>query len=107
MRMAVAVLAGLMALGGCVSSSSEAPAWFNEAQAEAEGGYPNLRDVPRTTTANTNAAYWANVEANMLRAREQLQNNPRSEPAPPGTPDAFIDEARQVLEESRQAHPDE
>ncbi len=103
---AAAVLAGLFALGGCISSSGQAPDWFNEAQAEAEGGYPSLRDVPQRTTANTNPAYWARVEADLVRAREELKNNPRAEPAPPANSDAFVEEAREVLEESRQAHPE-
>jgi hypothetical protein len=102
MRTAVAVLAGLMTLCGC-ASSAEPPAGT---QAEAEG-FPSLRDVPRTTTANTNAAYWANVERNLVRAREEMQANPRAEPAPPAGSDEFVEQARQELEESRQAHPDE
>jgi hypothetical protein len=103
---AAAVLAGLLALSGCVSSSGEAPAWIDERAAEAEGGYPSLRDVPRTTTANTNAAYWARVEADLLQAKEELQSNPRSEPAPPQGTDEFVNQAREELEESRDAHPE-
>jgi hypothetical protein len=106
MRTAAAVLAGLVALGGCVSTSGEPPAWFNERQAEAEGGFPSLRDVPRTTIANTDPAHWAAVEADLLAAREELMNHPRAEPAPPPNSDQFVEEAREVLEESRQAHPD-
>jgi hypothetical protein len=102
-----AVAASLLALCGCVSPSGEAPEWFNEAAAEAEGGYPSLHDVPRTTIANTNAAYWARVEADLIRAREELKNHPRAEPAPPAGDDTFVEEARDVLEQSRQAHPDE
>jgi hypothetical protein len=104
--MRAAVLAGLLALGGCISSSGEAPAWFNEAQAEAEGGYPSLRDVPRTTIANTDQAHWDRVEADVLAASEALKNNPRNEPAPPANADEFVNQAREELEESRQAHPD-
>ena len=103
---AAALVVGLLALSGCVSSSGAAPDWINERAAEAEGGYPSLRDVPRTTTANTNAAYWARVEADMQRARDELKNNPRAEPAPPPGTDTFADDARQELEEARQAHPD-
>jgi hypothetical protein len=105
MRMAAALAAGLLALGGC-ASSAEAPAWINESQAEAEGGYPNLRDVPRTTIANTNAAHWAEVETDLARAREELKGNPRAEPAPADGADEFVEQARQELEEARQAHPE-
>lgn len=103
---AAAIVAGLLALSGCVSTSGEAPAWFNETAAEAEGGYPSLRDVPRTTTANTDPAYWAQVAADMAQARDELKNNPRAEPAPPPNSDEFVNQAREELEEARQAHPD-
>ncbi len=104
---AAAVLAGLMALGGCISTSAQAPPWFSEAQAEADGDFPSLRDVPRTTSANTDPAHWQRVEADLLRAREDLQNHPRAEPAPPPGADEFVERAREILEESRQAHPDD
>lgn len=97
-----AVLAGFLALAGCASTASEPSAGFDEAQA----GYPSLRDVPRTTIANTDPAYWASVEAETMAARDALQNNPRSEPAGPSDAEAFMAEARQELEETRQAHPD-
>jgi hypothetical protein len=100
------VVAGLLALAGCVSTSGEPPAWFNERQAEAEGGFPSLRDVPRTTTANTDAAHWAAVEADLMAARQEMLNNPRNEPAPAQNTDEFVEQAREVLEESRDAHPD-
>jgi len=106
MRMA-AVLAGLVALSGCVSPAGEPPAWFSERQAQAEGGYPSLRDVPRTTMANTDPGYWAQVEADLIAARDELKNHPRNEPAPAEGTDEFVEQAREVLEESRQAHPDE
>jgi len=102
-----AVMAGLVALAGCVSPTGEPPDWFNEAQAEAEGGFPSLRDVPPATTANTDPAYWAAVEADLVAARDALQNHPRNEPAPPQNTDEFVEQARQELEESRDAHPDE
>lgn len=104
--MRAAVLAGLLALGGCVSSSGEAPAWIDERAAEAEGGYPSLRDVPRTTTANSDAAHWAEVEADLMQAKQELENHPRNEPAPPQGTDEFVNQAREVLEESRDAHPE-
>jgi hypothetical protein len=103
---AAAVLAGLLALSGCVSSSGEASGWIDERAAEAEGGYPSLRDVPRTTTANTNAAHWAEVEADLAQAQAELENNPRNEPAPPQGADEFVNQAREELEESRDAHPE-
>ena len=103
---AAAVLAGLLALGGCVSSSGEASSWIDERAAEAEGGYPSLRDVPRATTANRNPAHWARVEADLMQAKQELQSNPRSEPAPPQGADEFVNQAREELEESRDAHPE-
>ena len=102
---AAAVLAGLLALSGCASSSGEASSWIDERAAEAEGGYPSLRDVPRGTTANTDPAHWAAVEADLMQAKAELENNPRNEPAPPQGADEFVNQAREELEESRDAHP--
>jgi hypothetical protein len=101
-----AVMAGLFALAGCVSTSGAPPAWFHERQAEAEGGFPSLRDVPPTTIANTDPAYWAAVEAELHAAGEAIRNHPRAEPAPPQDADGFVETAREVLEEARAAHPD-
>ena len=101
-----AILAALLALSGCASAPGEAPAWLDESAAEAEGGYPSLRDVPRTTSANTDPAHWARVEADLIQAREELKNNPRAEPAPPAGSDEFVNQAREELEETRQAHPE-
>ena len=103
---AAALLAGRLALSGCASSSGEASSWIDERAAEAEGGYPSLRDVPRGTRANTNPAYWARVEADLMRAKEELENNPRNEPAPAQGADEFVNQAREELEESRDAHPE-
>lgn len=101
-----AVLAGLFCLAGCVSSVGEVPAWFTERQAEADSSYPSLRDVPNTTIANTDPAHWAAVEADLLAAKAAMEANPRNEPAPPQDSDEFVNQARQELEESREAHPD-
>ena len=52
----------------------EAPAWFNE---RAGRGRRRLSRAcatcPRTTTANTNAAYWAAVEAELIAARQEAE----------------------------------
>ena len=103
---AAAVLAGLLALSGCISSSGAASSWIDERAAEAEGGYPSLRDVPRGTTANTDPAYWARVEADLMQAKAELESNPRNEPAPAQGTDEFVNQAREELEESRDAHPE-
>lgn len=102
---AAAVLVGLLALAGCVSTAGQ-PAWFHERQAEAEGGFPSLRDVPPGTIANTDPAYWAAVEADLRAAREAMENHPRAEPAPDQDADAFVEQAREVLEEARTARPE-
>lgn len=106
MRLAIVVTALVIGLAGCASAEGETPAWFSEAQAEAEGGYPNLREVPRGTDATTDAAHWAAVQAEMIAAGQAVKNHPRAQPAAPGSenPSEFLDEAREDLEETRQSH---
>ncbi|MEZ6021895.1 MAG: hypothetical protein R3C16_00350 [Hyphomonadaceae bacterium] len=101
--MVIGCLAALT-LGGCVSAPANAPEWFSERNEQAAGDYPSLREVPRGTSANTNAAYWDRVEAEVVAAGEAVRANPRSEPAPDTDPADFIEEAREDLEETRQAH---
>jgi hypothetical protein len=101
MRKLLLVLA--LAVGACVSSPEGAtPDWADA------GGYPSLRDVPAGgTSATTDPAHWQAVEAEMLAARQQVQANPRSQDtaaAPVEDPNAFIEEARREIEETRNAH---
>ena len=103
MRAALLIGAVLAAgLGGCVSSAEHAPDW-----AEAHG-YPSLREVPTGgTSANTNAAHWNAIEADLLAARAQAEANPRAQqdaPAPIENPEAFLEEARREVEETRNSH---
>jgi len=96
-------VAGLMA--GCVSAPEQAPAWYAEREAQLEDGYPSLREVPRSSSANTNPRHWDQVEAELIAAGQQVKTNPRAAPASQTeSPQAFIDEARRELEETRQAH---
>lgn len=94
------------ALAGCVSAPADAPAWFNEQNARDPGTYPSLREVPRTTVANTDAAHWEEVEQEVTAAGTAMRASPRAEPAPADqNPAAFINEAREELEQARDAHP--
>lgn len=98
--------AASLALAACASTPENAPAWYAEREAQTRGDYPQLRDVPRDTIANTDAGHWATVEAEVMAAGQALKTNPRAEPAQPQDPNAFVEEARQDIEEARQAHPD-
>jgi hypothetical protein len=101
MRGAVVLTALAIALGGCVNTPyGETPAW-----ADAEG-YPSLREVPEGgTSANTSAAHWRSVEADLLAAQAAAQANPRAqEPATQEDPQAFLDEARREIEATRNSH---
>lgn len=103
-----AMAAGLLAasLAACTSAPSDAPGWFSERDAAEAGTYPSLRDVPRSTIANTNAAHWSAVERDVTAAGEAMRANPRAEPATPDQdPAAFVDAARRDLEAARDAHP--
>jgi hypothetical protein len=102
---ATAAVAGLLSLGGCISASSEAPAWFAERSAASDASYPSLRDVPDAVTANTSTSHWNAVQADLTAAGQAVKAHPRSEPATPGQdPNAFLEEARQDLEETRLSH---
>lgn len=95
MRLEYLVAALGLALSGCASAETAAN----------DPSYPNLRDVPTGTDATTDPAHWAELEAELLAARAALQNNPRSAPASATeSPDEFLEQAREDLEESRQSH---
>jgi hypothetical protein len=107
-RWVQAMAASLVAasLAGCVSASPEGPAWYQEQNASAPGTFPNLRDVPRGTAANTDPAHWAALKADVLAAAAEMRANPRSQPASLDQDAAeFVDAARRELEAARDAHP--
>ena len=102
---AFAALIGLISLGGCISSSGEVPEWFEQRSAANDSSYPSLRDVPRSTTANTDADHWEAVEQDLIAAGEAVKANPRAQPAAQAQdPAVFVEQARQELEETRQSH---
>lgn len=104
---AAAILVGAFSLGGCLNSHAQTPAWFQERSAARDSSYPNLRDVPRGTTANTNPEHWAQVQQDLDASRAQLQSNPRSQPSTePEDPNGFVAQAQQELEQARQSHDD-
>lgn len=98
-----------MTLDACASNEppENAPAWFNEAVNAPNQPYPDLRQVPTETQANTDPAHWASVQTEMNAAAAALRASPRSEPAP-GTAaqdgSAFADEAREDIEATRDQH---
>lgn len=102
-----AVGAGLVLIAaGCASNDAPPdPAWFQEAQAQAaQGDYPDLREIPQTTTANTDQSHWTGVAAELEAAADAMRAHPRAQPAPPENPDAFIEDARREIEATRDAH---
>ena len=100
--MTATILLGVIGLAGCVSTpAEETPAWV----AENAQGYPSLRDVPRTSDANTDNAHWLVVEREMLAVGEAVKSHPRAQPvATPDGPTVFLEEARGALEQARRAH---
>jgi hypothetical protein len=98
MRAILLVATLLAGLGGCASTPQSAES------GEAASGFPELRDVPTGTIANTDPAYWAQAEADLVAAGEQVRAHPRAQPGASEDPAAFIDEARRDLEQARQAH---
>lgn len=100
---AIASLAAM--LGACVSPPPNAPEWFTTPEGAPDRGFPDLHDVPRGTIANTDAAYWAQQEAELLAAGAAMKANPRAAPASE-VEDAggFIERAREELEAARESH---
>ncbi|HYD85910.1 MAG TPA: hypothetical protein VEA80_00400 [Vitreimonas sp.] len=95
MRLGLLAAAFGLALAGCASAETAAN----------DPSYPSLRDVPTGTDANTDPAHWAELEAELLAAREALQSHPRAAPASATeSPAEFLDEAREDIEEARQSH---
>ena len=93
------------ALGACAGGAPKnAPDWYRQAMHEEAHSYPRLRDVPRTTDANTNVAYWAQVQADVLSARQAMLANPRSQWTPPENADAFNNDARAAIDATRDQH---
>lgn len=105
MRLAIVAVTLAIGLTGCASTDGQAPAWFSERSAENDAGYPSLREVPHGTSANTDAAHWAAVEADLRSAGQDVLTHPRAQPATAADdPAAFLDDARRELEETREAH---
>lgn len=106
MRVSRWIAAGCVALfvSGC-ASAGPLPADI-AAQAESiPDTYPELTDVPRISDANTDSAYWAQVQAELLAAGQTVRANPRSQPVTAADdPALFLEEARRDIEEARQSH---
>ena len=102
MRAFIVVASLLAAVAGCVGSSGgQTPG----DQQGADLGFPSLREVPRDTIANTDAAHWAQVQAEVLAAGAAMRASPRAQPtADAETPADFVEGARRDLEQARQAH---
>jgi hypothetical protein len=104
MRLAF-VVALLFASAGCASAGEQSRDWMAEREAAVGADYPNLRDVPTTNDANTDSAYWAALERELLAAGQAVRDNPRSAPATAADdPQLFLDEAQRTLEAARDAH---
>lgn len=92
MRAAIVATTLVLGLAGC-------------AGAQDDSDFPSLREVPRGSLANTDAAHWAAVEADLSAAGQEVRSHPRSAPAAATqSPAEFLDEAREDLDEARQSH---
>ena len=107
-RMGAAIFAiGAMSagLGACASAEpANAPAWYTSSLQSSEQSYPALADTPQGARAETDPAHWDAVEADLLAARAAMQANPRNEPATADVSQGFVDQARQDIEQTRDAH---
>lgn len=95
----------MLGLAGCITAPETAPpAWFNEANAADDRGYPNLAEVPTTHSANVDAAYWARHRADLTAAATAVRANPRAVWTPVDDPVVFMAQARATLEATRASH---
>jgi hypothetical protein len=60
--------------------------------------------VPRTHHANTDAAYWARHQADLVAAATAVRANPRGVWTPVEDPVVFMAQARATLEATRASH---
>lgn len=106
MRRALWMAAGCLAV--LVSSCASAGPLPADIAAQAEAipdTYPALTDVPRTSDANTDAAYWAQVQAELVATGQTVRANPRAQPVTAADdPQLFLEEARRDIEEARLSH---
>jgi hypothetical protein len=93
-----------MAVVGCASTPTNVPDWYRARAATIENGYPDLHSVPRTVNLTTNPAHWAEVQADLAAARQELAANPRSVWTPAEDPEVFLADARAELERTRLTH---
>lgn len=105
-RLLATALAGASLLGACASSrATEEPAWFANQEASLPDSFPSLRDVPDQGRANTDAAYWAQIQAELTAAGAEVRSSPRAQPVTAADdPNLFLEEARRDLERARLAH---
>jgi hypothetical protein len=101
---ALGLCVGVLAAAGCSGTPKDQPAWVTARLAGVENTYPNLHDVPRTNTANTDAQHWARVQAQVTAAGQAMRADPRNEPAPPQDPNAFITDAQNAIDQTRDVH---
>lgn len=104
----IRVLAGglcVLAVAGCITAPEEAPpAWFAASESADSGSYPALQSVPRTTTANIDASYWARTERELVLAGQAVKAHPRGQWVAGDDPAVFIAEARAALDATRASH---
>lgn len=104
MRIAATMLFIAVAAAGCSSTPKNQPAWVQERLANIPETYPSLHDVPRGNNANTDQAHWNVVQADVQAAGQAMRADPRSQPAPPDDPNAFINDAHTAIDATRDSH---
>jgi hypothetical protein len=95
----------VLALAGCITAPEQPPpAWFTAANNADAGSYPTLQSVPRTVTANVDAAYWARHQRELVATGQAVKAHPRGVWAPAEDPTIFMNEARAALDATRASH---
>jgi hypothetical protein len=110
LRLAAAASAVAFAAPGMACAQTAEPAaatqplpeWFRVERADAiEEGFPDLADIPGQPSAQTDAAFWAQLRADVAAGRAQLQASPRSAPPPADAdPLGFSERAREGINDT-------
>jgi hypothetical protein len=105
MRLAAfGLILGVLAMAGCSGTPKNQPAWVTQRLNGVEETYPNLHDIPRGNNAQTDPTHWAQVQADVEAAGQALHADPRSQPGAPEDPNAFINDAHNAIEQTRDTH---
>lgn len=104
-RIAAALIVAGFAVSACSHAGAREPSWVAEEANKAPESFPDLRSVPTAHLANTDQRHWNAVAADVQAAAAALKANPRATLGElPEDPNAFLSQAQQDLDATRDSH---